>query len=689
MQRKKQQRQVGLATALRHEPWISMAQDSPTPGLARSEPPALPAVLSKSKPISFEWKILRKIRRGGGGIASAPRRSRSICLPNLCWIASLLLLASPFGFAQAAPASGSAGIVYADTVYIDGSILTGAHLRPDDPSPTPARVTAVAIADGKVQAVGTDAAILKHKGPQTTVVDLQGAFAMPGFNDAHTHMAEAGRQKTSVNLVGAHSLAEMQQRIRAYAATAKPGAWLLGGGWDHTLWPGGKLPTRQDLDQVTGAHPAIFARVDGHMAAANSSALTLAGISAETRDPSGAKIDRDSSGKPTGILRETAATAMVYSKVPPPTLEQRRYALGVAIHDALANGVTSVQDNSQWEDFLALEELEHTSQLHLRFAEWLDFNQPVAVLEQRRASHPTGDLLLHLTMLKGFMDGSLGSRTAAMEEPYSDDPANSGLPRYEQAELNRMASDRAAAGFQLGFHAIGDRANDIALNAFAAAEQVARPANSPAPPGNPDAAVVTTAPAALSPASLRLRIEHAQVLLPGDFDRFAAEGVIASMQPSHLLTDMSWANDRLGSERAKYAYAWKSFLDHRVTLAFGTDYPVEPINPFRGLYSAITRQNEAGTMSFQPQEKISLNEAIYAYTQASAFAEFRERQKSRLEPGYLADFIVLDRDITTASPQQLLHTRVLRTVVNGESVYSQVLHTSHKANPPAEAPKAN
>ncbi len=563
----------------------------------------------------------------------------------------------------------------ADIIYLHGNILTGAHLRPDDPSPTPARASAIAITNGKILAAGPDATVLKHKDPQTRIIDLHGTFAMPGFNDAHTHMAEAGREKLSVNLVGVRSLAEMQQRIRTYAATAKPGTWLLGGGWDHTLWANNTLPTRTDLDHVTGNHPAIFARVDGHMAVANSSALAAAGISAGTPDPTGAKIDRDRLGNPNGILREDAASRMVYSKVPPPTLEERRQALNVALDDALANGVTSVQDNSTWEDFLALDELEHTGQLRLRVAEWLDFNQPVAILQERRASHPADDPLLHLTMLKGFMDGSLGSRTAAMEEPYSDDPANSGLPRYDQARLNQMASDRAAAGFQLGFHAIGDRANDMALNAFAAAEQVGHPANYPATPRNPDAAIVTSASQNFSPADLRLRIEHAQVLLPGDFDRFASQGIIASMQPSHLLTDMKWATARLGPERAKYAYAWKSFLARHVTLAFGTDYPVEPINPFRGLYSAITRQNEAGTMIFQPQEKISLNEAIYAYTQAPAFAEFREHQKGRLEPGYLADLVVLDRDITTASPQQLLHTKVLRTVINGETVYSQTAGT--------------
>jgi predicted amidohydrolase YtcJ len=568
-----------------------------------------------------------------------------------------------------------------ETIFVHGNILTGTHLRPNDASPTPAKVAAIAIANGKILAAGTDAEVLKLKGPKTKVIDLHGAFAMPGFNDAHTHMANAGGQKLTVNLVGVHSLAEMQQRIKAYAATAKPGEWIQGGGWDHTLWPGNKLPSRADLDQVTAGHPAIFRRVDEHMAVANSAALAAANITAETPDPAGAKIDGDASGNPTGILREAAASALVYAKVPPPTLEQRRQALTVAINDALANGVTSVQDNSEWDDFLALEELEHTGKLPLRVAEWLDFNQPVAVLEQRRASHPTDDPLLHLTQLKGFMDGSLGSRTAAMDEPYSDDPGNSGLARYDQAKLSQMAAERAAAGFQLGFHAIGDRANDMALNAFGAADQVAN--FPPSPPEHGPGAHIVTKPqqGPPPPAALRFRIEHAQVLLPSDFDRFEQEGVIASMQPSHLLTDMKWATDRLGPERVKYAYAWKTFLDHNVTLAFGTDYPVELINPFRGLYSAITRQNEAGTQTFQPQEKISLNQAIYAYTQAPAFAEFREKEKGRLEPGYLADLVVLDRDITTATPQQLLHTKVLRTVVNGETVY-----TSDQSKPSAGKP---
>jgi predicted amidohydrolase YtcJ len=281
-------------------------------------------------------------------------------------------------------------------------------------------------------------------------------------------------------------------------------------------------------------------------------------------------------------------------------------------------------------------------------------------------------------MLKGYMDGSLGSRTAALAAPYSDDPNNSGIPRYDQDKLNAMAKERAEAGFQLGFHAIGDRANHMALEAFAAADAVEDPKHqrevADCLAKHPEARHIADSCGTLPmpPRSLmqRYRIEHAQVLLPTDFDSYAKLGIIASMQPSHLLTDMNWAADRLGPERAKYSYAWRSMLSHHIPLAFGTDYPVESINPFRGLYAAITRQNEAGTKTYEPQEKLTLNEALYAYTQGSAYADFREHEKGRLEPGYLADFIVLDRDITTATPQQLLHTRVLRTIVNGETVYT-------------------
>jgi hypothetical protein len=329
----------------------------------------------------------------------------------------------------------------------------------------------------------------------------------------------------------------------------------------------------------------------------------------------------------------------------------RRRAAELALQDAAEWGITSAQDYSDWEDFLTYEDLENEGKLTLRISEWLPFNQPLKLLETHRDHHPTQDPMLHTGMLKGFMDGSLGSRTAAMLRPYADDPHNSGIPQYQQAQLNEMIEPRVAAGFQVGFHAIGDGGVEMALQAFADAERYLKERN-------------------LRPEDdLRLRVEHAQVLAPDQFARFREMNVIASMQPNHLLTDMNWAMARLGSERAKYSYAWAQFLRDSVILAFGTDYPVEPITPFRGLYAAVTRKNEAGTAEYFPQDRLTIDEAIAAYTTGSAYAQFAEKDKGLLLPGMLADFVVLDRDITRVPAADILHTRVLRTVVGGKTVY--------------------
>ncbi len=636
---------------------------------------------------------LRKcvISTGGGALAAAVERPASsfvvACLTEdqhkplidnratLDTLATVRLLAIlPLFFAATVFAQAP------DTIYFHGDILTGAHLRASDTSATPAHITALAITNGKITAAGTDDAMLLLADKHTEKIDLHGAFVMPGFNDAHTHIASAGQQRLTLDLDNTKSLAEMLQRIRDYTAKAVPGQWILGGGWDHTKWPSKTLPTRQDLDSVTAGHPAFLARTDGHIAVANTAALTVAGVTAKTPDPSGGKFDHDANGELTGIVREGPARALIESHIPPPSSAVRRRALTLALDDALAHGVTSVQDFSDWEDFLALEAMEHDNRLHVRVSEWLTFGDPVDVLKQHQAHHSLDDPMLHTGMLKGFMDGSLGSRTAALIAPYSDDDTNSGIARYNQKQLNQMTTERALAGFQIGFHAIGDRANEMALNAF---EQIHRRHRKGVVPLEETLVLAGNLHKNVNKfTDARDRIEHAQVLAPADFDRFAKLHIIASMQPVHLLTDMAWATDRIGPERAKYAYAWKSFLDHGVTLAFGTDYPVESINPFRGLYSAVTRQNEAGTQTFQPQEKLTLNEAIYAYTQGSAFAENAEKKKGRLEPGFFADLVVLDRDITKASPQELLHTKVLRTVVGGQTVYTAPANT-------AEAPHRN
>jgi predicted amidohydrolase YtcJ len=549
---------------------------------------------------------------------------------------------------------------HADLVFINGDIYTG--MGPQElpqlfreprgvndqmlalKALQPNRVQAIAVTGDKIVAIGSSEEIQKFKGPKTQVVDLGGHFVMPGFNDAHVHLGSGGFEKLNVDLVGSKSLDDMKQRIAARVKTAGPGEWIQGRGWDHTLWAEQKTPVRSDIDSVTGDHPAIFNRVDGHIAIANTAALKAAGITAQTPDPHGGKIDRDEKGEPTGILRETAMGA-VFSKIPPPSAAQRRRAAELALKDAASHGITSAQDNSDWEDFLTYEQMEKEGKLTLRISEWLPFDSPVEQLVKMRQHHPQDDPMLHTTMLKGFMDGSLGSRTAAMLAPYTDDQKNSGIPRYEQEKLNAMAAERAGAGFQIGFHAIGDRGARMALDAFAYAEQKS------------------------NNKKLRFRIEHDQVIAPEDFKKYKDLGVIASVQPNHLLTDMNWAEAHIGPERAKHSYPWREFEANGIFMAFGTDYPVEPITPFRGLYAAITRKNEAGTKEYYPEQKISTQHAIFAYTVGSAMAEFAEQKKGQLQPGMLADFVVLDRDITKVAPPEILKTRVLRTVVGGKTVY--------------------
>jgi predicted amidohydrolase YtcJ len=547
-------------------------------------------------------------------------------------------------------------------ILYHGAILTGDGLNgPGDGKPQ--IVSAMAIAGGKVLAVGSDAEIKRMAGPQTQLRDLNGTFVMPGLNDAHVHLGGAGQTKLNVDLTGSKSLDEMLQRIQAKAQSSPAGHWLTGGGWDHTLWANKTLPTRQDLDRVTGDHPALLERIDGHIAVANSAALKAAGITGKSKAPQGGAIDLDSKGEPTGILRDTEMEG-AEKTIPPPSHEDRRRGLELAIQDAISHGLTSVQDYSDWQDFLVFEELEKEDKLGIRISEWLTFNDPIEVLKEHRAHHDVNDPMLHTGMLKGFMDGSLGSHTAAMKAPYADEPNNSGLPRYDQTRLNAMAVERAKAGFQLGFHAIGDRAAAMALDAFS---QTYDACPELAPQDKNPYKVLRCWPTVAQ--GHRDRIEHAQVVDPADIARFTRLGVIASMQPNHLLTDMNWAQDRLGPERAAYSYAWKAFLNAGVVVSFGTDYPVEPVTPFRGLYAAVTRENEVGTKTYFPKDALTRTQALYAYTQGSAYAEFAEQRKGKLAPGYEADLILLDRNLLTVPAPEILGTKVLETIVGGKTVY--------------------
>jgi predicted amidohydrolase YtcJ len=573
-------------------------------------------------------------------------------MERVCTLISAILLSSSM-MSQTQPSPPKA-----DAIYLHGNIYTG--VTGASSFHEIQRAQAMAIRGDRILAIGAEADILKLKGPATTVLDLRGGFVMPGFNDAHMHLTDAGFKRLTVDLTGVRSLEEFRHRIRKRAETAEPTEWIVGSGWDETLWQVKDLPTRWDIDEVTTDHPVCLERIDGHVAVANTLALKMASITLASKDPEGGEIGRDPSGQPNGILRETARDAMA-AVIPSPTPEKRRQAIEAALQDIARSGITSVQDNSDaengeayWDDFQMFEQLERDGKLTVRVSEWLPFSASLDELKKRRDAHPQSDKMLHTGMLKGFLDGSLGSHTAAMLQPFSDDPKNSGLPRYEQAKLNDMSKERLAAGFQIGFHAIGDRAVEMALDAFAEAEKAARAKGIKARDGS---------------ENYRLRVEHAQVTNPMQVSRFRELKIIASMQPSHLLTDMHWASSRLGALRAAHSYAWAEFANHGVTLAFGTDYPVEPVTPLRGLYAAVSRKSEDGNQEYYPVQKLTIEQAIAAYTTGSAFAEFAEKEKGTLAPGMLADFTVLDHDLTAIPPAQILGTRVLRTVVGGRTVY--------------------
>jgi len=560
------------------------------------------------------------------------------------------ILAAVSAGQSSAPAAGTKP--KADVIFVHANVYTGVPANAQFASIE--RQEAIAVKGDRILAVGKTLDMDKFKDPQTQIVDLGGHFTMPGFNDAHLHLDDAGQTKLSVDLTGVKSLDELRNRVLNKVQESRAGEWILGSGWDETLWPVKVTPTRWDLDEVSSGHPVFLVRIDGHIAVANTRALQLGSITLASRDPQGGHIDRNESGEPTGILRETAKEA-VLAVVPKPNHQQRRQGLELALADLAAHGVTSCQDYSpNWENFQIFEELEKEGKLTARVSEWLPFDEPVESLSKKRDSHPQSDLMLHTGMLKGFMDGSLGSHTAAMIEPYADDPQNSGLARYDPVKLNEMTQERVLAGFQIGFHAIGDKGVQMALDAFAEAEKVAKEAHVKAANGGDD---------------YRLRIEHAQVTTPAQIAQFKQLKLIASMQPNHLLTDMRWAQDRLGPKRAATSYAWLSFLNKGVGLAFGTDYPIEPVTPFPGLYAAVTRKSENGKQEYFPEQRITVDQAIAGYTQGSAFAEFEEKEKGKLVPGMLADFVVLDRDLTASSPEKILATKVLRTVVGGKTVY--------------------
>ncbi len=528
-------------------------------------------------------------------------------------------------------------------VYLHGRIYTNDPANP--------WAEAMAFRNDKLRCVGKiDYVLLECGGndPSAETIQLKGKFVMPGFNDAHVHLGGAGADMLSVRLNGVTSIEELQKRLADAVAHHKEGEWITGSGWDHTLWPDKKFPNRQELDAVAPKNPVFLTHISGHVAVTNSLALRHGEIQQDTPNPPGGMIERDADGAATGMLEEDSAMSLVSVRIPDLKTDQRRRGIQMVLAEAAKYGVTSAQDFSEWADFLVYTQLKEEGKLTLRITEWLPFLLPMDQLQNMRAQGGTTDPWLRTGALKAFTDGALGSRTAAMLAPYSDDPSTSGILTNDPAKLRTMAIERDKAGFQLNFHAIGDRANRLTLDVF---EAVAK---------------------ANGPRDRRDRVEHAQVLAPEDLPRFAQLNVIASMQPSHETSDMRWAEQRIGPDRAKGAYAWASLLKSGAHLAFGTDYDVEPINPMRGLYACVTRELPEGGPAggWEPQERISLEDCIRAYTSGSAYAQFEEGKKGVLKAGEFADFIILSADLTKIPPKQYIKTTVLRTVVGGRTVYS-------------------
>jgi predicted amidohydrolase YtcJ len=506
---------------------------------------------------------------------------------------------------------------------------------------------AVAVEGDRIVAVGDSGSIASRVGPKTRVLGGASSMVLPGFMDGHTHFIYGGFQLASVDLRDADSPAEFVRRIEAFATKLTPGEWITGGDWDHERWKGTPLPDRTWIDSVTPQNPVFVSRLDGHMGLANSAALRLAGVTLSTREIPGGTIVRRANGEPTGVLKDEAQNP-VLAVIPTPTQSQSDSALSRALAWAASKGVTSVADVSvPWFELAALKRARARGALTTRvsvyvpLAEWRRMADTVRV-------NGTGDEWLRVAGVKGYVDGSLGSTTALFYQPYNDAPQTSGLMVTPEDSLRAWIGAADSAGLQVVVHAIGERANGLLLQIF---DSVAK---------------------AHGPRDRRFRIEHAQHLRRQDIQRIGRSGVIASMQPYHAIDDGRWAEKRIGPERIQTTYAFRSLLDAGARLAFGSDWNVAPLDPILGIYAAVTRQTLDGKHpgGWVPQEKISVEEALRAYTAGNAYGMFAEKTRGRLAPGLLADLVVLDRDLTTTSPEAIEQVKVLATVVDGKVVYT-------------------
>ena len=529
--------------------------------------------------------------------------------------------------------------VPADVILLGGTVWTGV--------PGAGTAQAVAVKSGFIQAVGTDREVRALRGPGTEVVRLGGRMVLPGFIDSHTHFIDGGFQLASVDLRDADSPDEFARRITDFARTQPPGTWITGGDWDHENW-GGELPTRTWIDAGTLTHPVLVSRLDGHMALANSLALDLAGVSGSTRVPFGGEMVLDpETNEPTGILKDEAM-GLVSRVIPDPTEEELDRALDAAVEHALAKGVTQTHNMGTWEHLETLRRARADGRLRMRVYAAV----PIETWERLRdfvAENGTGDDRLWWGGLKGFVDGSLGSTTAWFYDPYADDPSTSGLLTTDTAALRRWVGAGDEVGLQVIVHAIGDQANDWLLDVYQEAEEKN------------------------GPRDRRFRIEHAQHLSEDAIPRFAAQGVIASMQPYHAIDDGRWAEKRIGQERLETTYAFRSLLDEGATLALGSDWTVAPMDVLEGIYAAVTRRtlDGANPEGWVPEEKISLEETLTAYTWGSARSGFMEEKVGRIQPGRYADLVVLSQDLFQTDPVDIPSVKVEMTMVEGVIVFGK------------------
>lgn len=520
-------------------------------------------------------------------------------------------------------------------------VILHAHVWTGDPAHPEAQ--AVAWRDDRILAVGSDDEVSALAGPRTRVLDAHGGTVAPGFVDAHLHFVTSGAMLTQVQLRDVRSREELAARIAAYARTLPRGAWVLGGDWDHTHW-GGELPTRAWIDGVTPDVPVFVERLDGHMALANGAALRAAGITRDTPEVPGGTIVRDATGEPTGIFKDNALS-LVERAIPPMSAEMADRALDAAMTYVAAQGVASVQSMGSWDDLATYRRARDAGRLRTRIYAVV----PLDTWERLRdeiAAHGRGDAWLHIGGLKGFADGSLGSHTAWMLAPFTDG-GGTGLSVTPPETLYQRVAGADAAGLQVMIHAIGDRANRTVLDVY---ERVAREHG---------------------PRDRRFRIEHAQHLAPEDVPRFGALGVVASMQPYHCIDDGRWAENVIGPDRAKTSYAWRALLDTHATLAFGSDWHVSPATPIEGIYAAVTRRTLDGAHpgGWVPEQRITVEEALRAYTWGGAYASFDEGDRGKLAPGQLADIVEIDRDLLRISPVDIADAHVTTTIVGGRIVY--------------------